>query len=206
MIALLFFLITNALCSIDISRHNSIIRPNAALELTKLKLNKEQLFELPITNLLPNHFYKILVHFIGALGINFNITIICDDIHQIQSHQKKTIEQNDFNEYDFKTNEKRIPLICGKDYSHNNILISIIPYSITYQLKPEEEIEFGAYLELAQSKINTDVKFVNILMNKNLYLALILILIILPISLFIFRNSIRRIILAILNEKIDKAN
>lgn len=190
----------------EINRNNATIQPNKALELSKLKLNNEQLLELPIVNLKSNHYYKILVHFIGALGINFNITVICDDIHQIKSTYKRNIEQNDFNEYDFKTNERRIPLLCGIDYNYDKVLISIIPYSITYQLKPEEEMEFGAYLELTQSITNTDTKFINIIMNKNLYVALLFILIILPIALFIFRNSIRRMIFAIINEKIEKTN
>ena len=44
------------------------------------KLNEEILLKVNKDSLIENHYYKILVHFIGSLGINFKISIICNDI------------------------------------------------------------------------------------------------------------------------------
>lgn len=177
--------------------------PDTQKKLYDLQLNKEVLLIVPISFLKPNQYYKIMTHYMGSLGITFKIEIICDDFHEIDN-LNRDMKLNDFSEYDFKTDNNKVPSICGKDYKKDKILLSLTPSSITYQLKDEKSITFNAICEIVTSKLNTDVKPLNILMNKNLYRGLIFALIIVPLVIYIFRHQVRKTLLYIVGEKIDK--
>lgn len=190
------------------TQHSTLsnIIPNTPLRLSNLHLNEEQLFIIPINALKPNSFYKIMVHYLGSLGINFKINLICDDIHHIKTYTNQNIKLNDFNEYDFHTNEHSFPTICGdsKDV-YDKILLSIEPFSITYQLKDEKEMNIQAVVEVVKNVVNTDVKFVNILTNKGLYKGMIIALIICPLVVYLFRDKIRKALIILLDEKVVKS-
>ena len=63
------------------------IQPDKKLTLD-VKLNEEILLKVNKNLLLENHFYKIMIHFIGSLGITFKINIICNDIYVIKYDNK----------------------------------------------------------------------------------------------------------------------
>ena len=165
------------------------IQPDKKLTLD-VKLNEEILLKVNKNLLLENHFYKIMIHFIGSLGITFKINIICNDIYVIE-YDNKEIDVDDFSEYDFKTNNNKIPNLCGNDYDKNFFIISLLSKSISYQFREENKIKFKIIFELITNKINTDIKPINILTNKGLYKGLIFVLIIVPIMLIIFKNKIQ---------------
>ena len=170
------------------------------------KLNTEILLKVNKDSLLENHYYKIMVHFIGSLGINFKISIICNDIYVIKNNLNKDIDVDDFSEYDFKTNNNKIPNLCGNDYDKNFFIISLLSKSISYQFREENKIKFKIIFELITNKINTDIKPINILTNKGLYKGLIFVLIIVPIMLIIFKNKIQIFLVHILHQKELKSN
>jgi hypothetical protein len=175
------------------------IQPDKKLTLD-VKLNEEILLKVNKNLLLENHFYKIMIHFIGSLGITFKINIICNDIYVIE-YDNKEIDVDDFSEYDFKTNNNKIPNLCGNDYDKNFFIISLLSKSISYQFREENKIKFKIIFELITNKINTDIKPINILTNKGLYKGLIFVLIIVPIMLIIFKNKIQIFLIHILNQK-----
>ena len=146
-----------------------------------------------------------MIHFIGSLGITFKINIICNDIYVIE-YDNKEIDVDDFSEYDFKTNNNKIPNLCGNDYDKNFFIISLLSKSISYQFREENKIKFKIIFELITNKINTDIKPINILTNKGLYKGLIFVLIIVPIMLIIFKNKIQIFLIHILNQKELKSN
>ena len=125
------FIIYLVLIEIDISSKDIIesIIPDQKLILKNVKLNKEILLNIDIDNLDIFQKYKIMVHYIGSFGISFKISLICDDIYLIKDQQKtENIQLNDFSEYDFQTNGRKIPLQCGEDYDKKkniNILKSL---------------------------------------------------------------------------------
>ena len=180
------------------------IQPDKKLTLD-VKLNEEILLKVNKNLLLENHFYKIMIHFIGSLGITFKINIICNDIYVIE-YDNKEIDVDDFSEYDFKTNNNKIPNLCGNDYDKNFFIISLLSKSISYQFREENKIKFKIIFELITNKINTDIKPINILTNKGLYKGLIFVLIIVPIMLIIFKNKIQIFLIHILNKKELKSN
>jgi hypothetical protein len=180
------------------------IQPDKKLTLD-VKLNEEILLKVNKNLLLENHFYKIMIHFIGSLGITFKINIICNDIYVIE-YDNKEIDVDDFSEYDFKTNNNKIPNLCGNDYDKNFFIISLLSKSISYQFREENKIKFKIIFELITNKINTDIKPINILTNKGLYKGLIFVLIIVPIMLIIFKNKIQIFLIHILNQKELKSN
>jgi hypothetical protein len=180
------------------------IQPDKKLTLD-VKLNEEILLKVNKNVLLENHFYKIMIHFIGSLGITFKINIICNDIYVIE-YDNKEIDVDDFSEYDFKTNNNKIPNLCGNDYDKNFFIISLLSKSISYQFREENKIKFKIIFELITNKINTDIKPINILTNKGLYKGLIFVLIIVPIMLIIFKNKIQIFLIHILNQKELKSN
>ncbi len=180
------------------------IQPDKKLTLD-VKLNEEILLKVNKNLLLENHFYKIMIHFIGSLGITFKINIICNDIYVIK-YDNKEIDVDDFSEYDFKTNNNKIPNLCGNDYDKNFFIISLLSKSISYQFREENKIKFKIIFELITNKINTDIKPINILTNKGLYKGLIFVLIIVPIMLIIFKNKIRIFLVHILHQKELKSN
>ena len=170
------------------------------------KLNTEILLKVNKDSLLENHYYKIMVHFIGSLGINFKISIICNDIYVINNDIKKDIDVNDFSEYDFKTNKKKIPNLCGEEYDKQFFLISLLPYSISYQFRDENKIEFKSIFELITNKVNSDIKPINILTNKGLYRGLFIVLFIVPLLLICFRSKIQIFLLHLFTQKELKSN
>ena len=177
------------------------IIPNNKITIKNIKLNKEILLKSHLKNLKENQCYKIMVHFIGSLGISFEINIICDDVYFIKRIKKNNINLNDFNEYDFKTNKNKIPNICSKEFNHEFILISLLPKSITYQLISEEKISFSAIVELIENKINTNNKIINILTNKGLFKGLFFLCLI-TLILFIFQNQMKKFLIEILHYEI----
>ncbi len=181
------------------------IRPDIKAYLNA-KLNKEILLKINKDSLIENHYYKIMVHFIGSLGINFKISIICNDIYVINNDIKKDIDVNDFSEYDFKTNKKKIPNLCGEEYDKQFFLVSLLPYSISYQFRDENKIEFKSIFELITNKVNSDIKPINILTNKGLYRGLFIVLIIVPLLLICFRSQIQIFLLHLFTQKELKSN
>lgn len=177
------------------------IIPNNKITIKNINLNKEILLKSHLKNLKENQCYKIMVHFIGSLGISFEINIICDDIYYIKKVKKNNINLNDFNEYDFKTNKNKIPNVCNKEFKYDFILISIVPKSISYQLISEEKINFSAIVELIENKINTNNKIINILFNKSLFKGLIFVCLI-TLILLIFQNKIKFFLIKILQYEI----
>ncbi len=196
--------------SLNFSLHNYIqktetIIANKKYIMKEIKLNKEILLQVNLNNLEKLQKYKIMVHYIGSYAISFKIKLICDDIYDIKNIEKKeNINLNDFSEYDFKTDEKGIPTQCGNHYNKKEILLSLIPYSISYQFKPEESIKFNIVVELISNKFNTDIKPLNILFNKGLFKGVIFGLIIVPMLIFVFRNKINDLIRDLVDFKLKK--
>ena len=195
------FIIYLVLIEIDISSKDIIesIIPDQKLLLKNVKLNKEILLNIDIDNFDIFQKYKIMVHYIGSFGISFKISLICDDIYLIKDQQKtENIQLNDFSEYDFQTNGRKIPVQCGEDYDKKKILISLNPYSLAYQFISENEIKFNIIVELISNKLNTDAKPLNILFNKGLYRGIIFVFI-LVLLFVVFKNKINYYLIKIMD-------
>ena len=184
------------------------INPDEKIILKSVKLNKEILLNIDIKNLEKLQKYKVMVHYIGSYSISFKINLICNDIYLIKDQKKQeNIQLNDFSEFDFQTNEKKIPLQCGDDFDSKKILLSLTPYSLGYQFIPEEKIAFNAILELISNKMNTDIKPLNILFNKGLYRGIIVVFVLVILIFFIFKEKINNILANILEiNQIKKQN
>ena len=198
----LIFIIYLVLIQISISSKDEIksLIPDQKLILKEVKLNKEILLNLDINNFDKFQKYKIMVHYIGSYGISFKISLICDDIYLIKDQQKtENIQLNDFSEYDFQTNGKKIPAQCGDDYDKKKVLLSLNPYSIAYQFIPEKDIKFNIIVELITNKYNTDVKPLNILFNKGLYRGIIFVFILVILIFFVFKNKINDFLINIMD-------
>ena len=179
------------------------IIPDERLILKEIRLNKEILLNIDIKNFEEFQKYKIMVHYIGSYALSFKISLICDDIHFIKDHNKpKNIQLNDYSEFDFQTNGKKIPIQCGDDYDKKNLLLSLIPHSIAYQFIPESEIRFNIIVELITNKYNTDVKPLNILFNRGLYRGVMLALILVFLIFIVFKSKFT----SYLNELMDSNN
>lgn len=187
---------------INANKDIKLLQVDKQYNLFDLKLNEELLYYVPIKDFYPEHIYKVMFHFVGPLGIDIKTKIICDDFHEISSH-KSDLRLNDYTEYDFWTNKNRVPTICGDNYKYDRILISVTPYSITYQFKDEKEIRFNGILELVCPSINMEHRFFHMICIRKLYRLLGFVLII-PILMIIFRNEIRKFLIWVLDEKIDK--
>ena len=175
------------------------IIPDEKLILQQVNLNKEILLNIDIKNFEKLQKYKIMVHYIGSYAISFKISLICDDIYLIKDQQKtENIQLNDFSEFDFQTNEKKIPIQCGDDYDKNKVLLSLTPYSISYQFIPENEIKFNIIVELITNKFNTDIKPLNILFNKGLYRGIVFAFI-LVILYIVFKNIVNDYLMDAMN-------
>ena len=175
------------------------IIPDEKLVIQQVQLNKEILLNIDIKNFEKLQKYKIMVHYIGSYAISFKISLICDDIYLIKDQQKtENIQLNDFSEFDFQTNEKKIPIQCGDDYDKNKVLLSLTPYSISYQFIPENEITFNIIVELITNKLNTDIKPLNILFNKGLYRGIVFAFI-LVILYIVFKNIVNDYLMDAMN-------
>ena len=176
------------------------IIPDEKLILKGVHLNKEILLNIDIKNFEQLQKYKIMVHYIGSYSISFKISLICDDIYFIKEQKKsENIQLNDFSEFDFQTNEKKIPAQCGDNYDKNKVLLSLYPYSISYQFMPENDIKFNIIVELITSKYNTDVKPLNILFNKGLYRGIIFVIFLVILIFGVFKNKLNNFLLEIMN-------
>ena len=203
----IYSMLTTSKCIIKSKTQLQQIIPNSKLILQKVRLNKEILLDLELGSLQKSQQYKIMVHYIGSYALTFDISIICDDIHFIKKYGKSNnIHLNDFSEFDFQTNDKKIPTQCGNNYDKNKVLISLKPKSIAYQFISEEEIEFNIIVELITNVFNTGIKPLNILFNKGVYKGVFLCLIVIPLMIFIFKNKINSLLREILDYNTKKLN
>ena len=191
-ISLLLILLNIISCEEKI---NSII-PDEKLILKNIKLNKEILLNIDLDNFLQLQKYKIMVHYFGSYSVSFKISLICDDIHFIKNQKNaEDIQLNDFSEFDFQTNERKVPLQCGEIYDKKNVLLSLIPQSLSYQFVKEQDIKFNIIVELITNQYNTDIKPLNILFNKGLYKGIIFWFVLVFLIFFVFRNKINEFLL-----------
>ena len=189
---IIIFLLNIILCEEEIK---SLI-PDEKLILKGVKLNKEILLNIDINNFREFQKYKVMVHYIGSYSISFKISLICDDIYFLKNQKNsENIQLNDFSEFDFQTNANKIPLQCDENYDKKKVLLSLIPSSLSYQFIREENIKFNIIVELITNKYNTDVKPLNILLNKGLYRGIVFVFILIILIFFVFWNKINEFII-----------
>ena len=186
------FIITISLLNIIICEEEiKTLKPDEKLIIKGVQLNKELLLNLDIKNFLPSQKYKIMVHYLGSYSVSFKISLVCDDIYLIKTQKNsQNIQLNDFSEYDFQTNDKKIPLQCDENYDKKNILISLLPKSLSYQFVNEKDIKLNIIVELITNQFNTDIKPLNILFNKGLYKGIIFVIILVGLIYYVFWNKI----------------
>ena len=186
------FIITISLLNIIICEDEiKTLKPDEKLIIKGVQLNKEILLNLDIKNFLPSQKYKIMVHYLGSYSVSFQISLVCDDIYLIKTQKNsQNIQLNDFSEYDFQTNDKKIPLQCDENYDKKNILISLLPKSLSYQFVNEKDIKLNIIVELITNQFNTDIKPLNILFNKGLYKGIIFVIILVGLIYYVFWNKI----------------
>ena len=172
------------------------LTPDEKLILKGVKLNKEILLNLNINNFLQSQKYKVMVHYLGSYSVSFKISLVCDDIYFLK-YQKNSqnIQMNDFSEYDFQTNEKKIPLQCDENYDKKNLLISLLAKSLSYQFVNEKDIKLNIIVELITNQFNTDVKPLNIMFNKGLYKGIILVVVLVWLIYYVFWNKINEFLM-----------
>ena len=109
------------------------------------------------------------------------------------------IKLNDFNELEFKTDEKGFPInICSDDQNIINkekFLIEIHPRFIAYQMINLNSMLINLAIEIVESRYNTDKKPLGILTDKNLYLVLSVIVIFLIACLCFCKNRLKKFLL-----------
>ena len=186
------FIITISLLNIIICEDEiKTLKPDEKLIIKGVQLNKELLLNLDIKNFLPSQKYKIMVHYLGSYSVSFQISLVCDDIYLIKTQKNsQNIQLNDFSEYDFQTNDKKIPLQCDENYDKKNVLISLLPKSLSYQFVNEKDIKLNIIVELITNQFNTDIKPLNILFNKGLYKGIIFVIILVGLIYYVFWNKI----------------
>ena len=186
------FIITISLLNIIICEDEiKTLKPDKKLIIKGVQLNKELLLNLDIKNFLPSQKYKIMVHYLGSYSVSFKISLVCDDIYLIKTQKNsQNIQLNDFSEYDFQTSDKKIPLQCDENYDKKNILISLLPKSLSYQFVNEKDIKLNIIVELITNQFNTDIKPLNILFNKGLYKGIIFVIILVGLIYYVFWNKI----------------
>ena len=186
------FIITISLLNIIICEEETkTLKPDEKLIIKGVQLNKELLLNLDIKNFLPSQKYKIMVHYLGSYSVSFKISLVCDDIYLIKTQKNyQNIQLNDFSEYDFQTNDKKIPLQCDENYDKKNVLISLLPKSLSYQFVNEKDIKLNIIVELITNQFNTDIKPLNILFNKGLYKGIIFVIILVGLIYYVFWNKI----------------
>ena len=186
------FIITISLLNIIICEDEiKTLKPDEKLIIKGVQLNKELLLNLDIKNFLPSQKYKIMVHYLGSYSVSFQISLVCDDIYLIKTQKNsQNIQLNDFSEYDFQTSDKKIPLQCDENYDKKNVLISLLPKSLSYQFVNEKDIKLNIIVELITNQFNTDIKPLNILFNKGLYKGIIFVVILVGLIYYVFWNKI----------------
>ena len=149
-----------------------------------------------------------MVHYFGSYSISFKISLICDDIYFLKNQKNaENIQLNDFSEFDFQTNENKIPLQCDNNYDKKKVLISLLPQSLSYQFFNEKDIKFNIIVELITNKYNTDIKPLNILFNKGLYRGITFMFILVFLICFVFKNKINEFLINTLEfNKMKKKN
>ena len=192
-----FFIIIISLLNIIICEDEiKTLIPDKKLIIKGVQLNKEILLNLDINNFLSSQKYKLMVHYIGSYSVSFKISLVCDDIYFLK-YQKNSqnIKMNDFSEYDFQTNEKKIPLQCDENYDKKNLLISLLAKSLSYQFINEKDIKLNIIVELITNQFNTDVKPLNIMFNKGLYKGIILVIVLVWLIYYVFWNKINEFLM-----------
>ena len=184
------------------------IIPDEKLLIKGVQLNKEILINADIDNFLQLQKYKIMVHYFGSYSVSFKISLICDDIYFLKNQKNsQNIQLNDFSEFDFQTNEHKIPLQCEDNYDKKKVLISLIPQSLSYQFMSEKDIRFNIIVELITNKYNTDIKPLNILFNKGLYKGIILVVVLVFLIFCVFGNKLNELLINSLEfNKVRKKN
>ena len=187
----IFIIIISLLNIIICEDEIKTLKPDEKLIIKGVQLNKELLLNLDIKNFLPSQKYKIMVHYLGSYSVSFQISLVCDDIYLIKTQKNsQNIQLNDFSEYDFQTSDKKIPLQCDENYDKKNVLISLIPSSLSYQFTNEKDIKLNIIVELITNQFNTDIKPLNILFNKGLYKGIIFVIILVGLIYYVFWNKI----------------
>ena len=191
------FIITISLLNIIICEEEiKTLKPDEKLIIKGVQLNKELLLNLDIKNFLPSQKYKIMVHYLGSYSVSFKISLVCDDIYLIKTQKNsQNIQLNDFSEYDFQTSDKKIPLQCDENYDKKNVLISLLPKSLSYQFVNEKDIKLNIIVELITNQFNTDIKPLNILFNKGLYKGIIFVVILVGLIYYVFWNKINEFLM-----------
>ena len=192
-------------------KSNELIKsiiPDEKLLIKGVQLNKEILINVDIDNFLQLQKYKIMVHYFGSYSVSFKISLICDDIYFLKNQKNsQNIQLNDFSEFDFQTNEHKIPLQCEDNYDKKKVLISLIPQSFSYQFMSEKDIRFNIIVELITNKYNTDIKPLNILFNKGLYRGIILVVVLVFLIFCVFGNKLNELLINSLEfNKVRKKN
>lgn len=192
-------------------KSNELIKsiiPDEKLLIKGVQLNKEILINADIDNFLQLQKYKIMVHYFGSYSVSFKISLICDDIYFLKNQKNsQNIQLNDFSEFDFQTNEHKIPLQCEDNYDKKKVLISLIPQSLSYQFMNEKDIRFNIIVELITNKYNTDIKPLNILFNKGLYKGIILVVVLVFLIFCVFGNKLNELLINSLEfNKVRKKN
>ena len=184
--------------------NSEIIRliPGEKHLISDMKMNTERLFKIYFKDLKPNSRYQINTHFIGALGYNFKYKIICDNIY-IKEYEKKYLKLNNMDSMLINTNNNGIiKNYCPDDYENDFFLISLIFSSKAYQFKEESEI-IGSYLiEIINYPKR---KYLTKIINYKLYNGIGIILLIF-ICIILFKNSLRKFLLELFDEKEIKSN
>ena len=193
------------------NKSNELIKsiiPDEKLLIKGVQLNKEILINADIDNFLQLQKYKIMVHYFGSYSVSFKISLICDDIYFLKNQKNsQNIQLNDFSEFDFQTNEHKIPLQCEDNYDKKKVLISLIPKSLSYQFMSEKDIRFNIIVELITNKYNTDIKPLNILFNKGLYKGIILVVVLVFLIFCVFGNKLNELLINSLEfNKVRKKN
>ena len=195
----------------NFNKSNELIKsiiPDEKLLIKGVQLNKEILINADIDNFLQLQKYKIMVHYFGSYSVSFKISLICDDIYFLKNQKNsQNIQLNDFSEFDFQTNEHKIPLQCEDNYDKKKVLISLIPQSLSYQFISEKDIRFNIIVELITNKYNTDIKPLNILFNKGLYKGIILVVVLVFLIFCVFGNKLNELLINSLEfNKVRKKN
>ena len=194
---MIFFFI-NWISLIIISTEKTIIidlKPNTLIPVNNIKIEESILFKVFKKDLKPNSIYTFQLHRLGALGINYHIKIICNDIVNLKEYLNKDIKLNDVTRRFLKINKFGFPKICGNNYIDDFFIISAQPKSKVYQLINEKEIEFNIIVDFFYNNGGYSLRS---FLSTGLYKALILIFIITPFLLFIYQKNIKKFLIYII--------
>ena len=162
-----------------------------------MKMNSEKLFKIYFKDLLPNSRYEIKIHFIGALGYNFKFKIICDNIY-IKKYEQKNLKLNNMDFLIIETNNKGIiKNYCPDNYENDFFLVTLNLSSKVYQFKEENEIIGNFLIEIINYPKR---KYLTKIINYKLYNGIGIILLIF-ICIILFKNSLRKFLFELFDEK-----